>query len=333
MPSDIRGAVDCGNGQHHDVIHESTGTSPRDATTSDDNDGTESKSTELQAESFADNNDDKSAVVGLARQATGGVTEDVGTSATNNQHAETEDLAKGVVRQRNRLQNHNPTKIKLYNTENNSWKSLLRDVIVALVPLFVLFKISTHSSISNIGNVDPNKKLSQADVWEQLLYGLYLKKQQEGLQKEYMFLEAMNGERECHDYPTIDTSAKMKQSSMNNSRSRRQRKKGRGGQKSQQQRSVGQMKRTSSSPKRKIGKQNRPMARRPNDPSSPSTLMSSIAWAFRGGDSPGHIVNKGTENTAKQQRNNDQERDVEGGGGKKGNRRKVGGAKKKKMGW
>mmetsp|Transcript_18518 Transcript_18518/g.34062 ORF Transcript_18518/g.34062 Transcript_18518/m.34062 type:complete len:284 (-) Transcript_18518:119-970(-) len=176
--------------------------------------------------------------------------------------------------------NQKSTKIKLDNTAN-SWKSLLRDVIMAFIPLFVIYKISTHKLVSNIGYQDPNapKKYSQQEFLEQLLFSLSLKKQQEYLQEEHLFLEAMN-ERKCYDFPTIDMSTKLKQQT----KVPRRKLKGKNNPRRQVNKRV------------KVGKMNRPRSRRPpaSSPSAPP-WSSLIASAFWGNPPTIAQVNKGAE--------------------------------------
>lgn len=100
-------------------------------------------------------------------------------------------------------------RIKLPNNDN-FWKAILRDVVMVFIPLFVIFKISTHPMVAKIGHQDPHKpkKRSQREMIEQSLYSLSLKRRQEELQKEHFFLDAMD-ESKCYDALTIDINAQL----------------------------------------------------------------------------------------------------------------------------
>lgn len=101
------------------------------------------------------------------------------------------------------------TRIKLPDN-GNSRKAIFRDIIMAFIPFYVMYKISTHPMIAKIGYQDPNepKKPSQREIIEQSLYTLSLKKRQVELQKEHLFFEAMDAKK-CYDAPTIDIYAKL----------------------------------------------------------------------------------------------------------------------------
>lgn len=102
-------------------------------------------------------------------------------------------------------------RIKLPNN-GHTWKAVLRDIIMAFIPLFVMYKISTHPMVARLGYQDPNapKQRSQREMIEQSLYTLSLRRQQDELQKEHFFLEKMD-ENRCYDAPTIDTNAQLPQ--------------------------------------------------------------------------------------------------------------------------
>lgn len=98
----------------------------------------------------------------------------------------------------------------LHVADDKSWKSIFRDIIIAFIPFFVLYKISTHPMLAKLGHQDPHapKKRSQREMIEQSLYSLSLKRQQDELHKEHVFFEAMD-ENACYDAPTIDISAQL----------------------------------------------------------------------------------------------------------------------------
>lgn len=85
-------------------------------------------------------------------------------------------------------------------------------IIMAFIPIFFLYKISTHPLIAKLGYQHPNapKKYSQREYLEKAMYRLSLIKRRDELLKEYIFLEAMD-EYKCHDFPTIDISAQLNQ--------------------------------------------------------------------------------------------------------------------------
>ncbi len=93
---------------------------------------------------------------------------------------------------------------------DNAWKPIIRDIFMAFIPLFVIYKILTHPMIAKLGYQDPHapKKRSQREMLEQSLYTLSLKRRQEELHKENFFLEAMD-EDKCYDTPTINIYAQL----------------------------------------------------------------------------------------------------------------------------
>lgn len=121
------------------------------------------------------------------------------------------------------------TKIQLSNNiNNNTWKSLLRDIFIAFIPLFILFKISTHPFVANVGLNAP-QSTNQQNSREQLFLSLFLKQQQEELQREYQFLKAMDyDEGKCYDYRTIDISAKVSEQQLKSGPKRKRKLKGAG---------------------------------------------------------------------------------------------------------
>ena len=170
--------------------------------------------------------------------------------------------ANGVtISQRSRDQSHrsHPTRIILSNT-HTSWKLILRDTIMVFIPIIVLYKISTHPSIADIGNQHPNapKKYSQRELLEQAMFRLSLISRRDELLKEYLFLEAMH-ENKCHDFPTMDIYAQLNQNS-----GRRERK-------------FQSTPRKQTKGKPKVGKMNRPRAGHSRTSSASLPIMS-IIW-------------------------------------------------------
>ncbi|KAL9184366.1 hypothetical protein ACHAXT_002452 [Thalassiosira profunda] len=174
--------------------------------------------------------------------------------------------------QRRRPRSNNPAKISVGNAEN-TWTTLLRDLLVAFVPLFIIYQISTHPFIANIGHPDPNAlKEYTEDELHQMLYKHALKRKQEDLQKEYAFLESMEMNT-CHEYQFIDEPlAKAKR-------------------RKAQRRKFGQSRWRNK--KAKVGKANRPMARQPSPSPSSAPWLSAISSALRG-DHPRRTM-KGAE--------------------------------------
>jgi hypothetical protein len=74
-------------------------------------------------------------------------------------------------------------------------------IIVSIIPIIILYLLSTNSLIANLGKgggSDPKTKMLQ-----KMVYNLSMKKQQEDMWKEYRFMEAIEDDI-CHDYPTLD---------------------------------------------------------------------------------------------------------------------------------
>lgn len=105
----------------------------------------------------------------------------------------------------NKICNPNPTRIIL---SKKGEKYGILWIIMSIVPIFILYKLSTNSLIANLGkgggsrsSRDPTTKMLQ-----KMLFKLSMKKQQEDmlLLKEYRFMKAIEDDI-CHDYPpTLD---------------------------------------------------------------------------------------------------------------------------------
>jgi len=117
------------------------------------------------------------------------------------------------------------TKIKLNNT-GSYYVSLLRDLIMISIPFIIMIGILTHPMVVNLGQSDPNAPLTEKQIQEQLLYTLFLKKQQKELCDKYMFLNAMDDRRCYDDCPVIDISAKLIDKQKKNKKGRPRTKRG-----------------------------------------------------------------------------------------------------------
>mmetsp|Transcript_22999 Transcript_22999/g.49772 ORF Transcript_22999/g.49772 Transcript_22999/m.49772 type:complete len:326 (+) Transcript_22999:109-1086(+) len=296
MPSVVQG--DGHDNEHNE--HQVPEPNANSATTSDDI-GAETNGAGAFAEEDARSNNN------VVKRNEGNVTS-CASFMSDSQQAETKGVADR--HQQQFRSNKNSNKIKFNNT-GNWWRSLLRDMIMAFLPMLVLYKISTHPMVSNVGYQDPNapKKYTPKEIFEQVLFRSAIKKQQE----EFLFLEAMN-EGKCYDFPTMGVPTQIKQQ-WNRPRTRR----------GSKGKNKPRMKITTARGKVYPGKMNRPMARRAraSPPSSaPWTVgLASAIW----GDHPTDAanVNKGAEATKRNSHVVNQK------GGKKGSNRK---ARKKKFG-
>ena len=115
------------------------------------------------------------------------------------------------------------TKIKL---NNNGYVSLLRDIIMVSIPFIIMIGILTHPMVVNLGQSDPNAPLTEKQIQEQLLYTLFLKRQQKEICDKYMFLNAMDDRRCYDDCPVIDISAKLIDKQKKNKKGRPRTKRG-----------------------------------------------------------------------------------------------------------
>jgi len=124
-----------------------------------------------------------------------------------------------------RIKQPTKTKIKLNNT-GSYYVSLLRDLIMISIPFIIMIGILTHPMVVNLGQSDPNAPLTEKQIQEQLLYTLFLKKQQKELCDMYMFFNAMD-DRKCYDdCPVIDISAKLIDKQKKNKKGRPRTKRG-----------------------------------------------------------------------------------------------------------
>lgn len=201
---------------------------------------------------------------------------DAGTN--NGPHRGTRRVARASGdQQRHTSSNVGPTKIKIGGYDNPR-KTLIRDIITAFIPIFVLFKLSTHPALSNLGRPDPNAPKKGLE----LMAFLALKKEQEDLRKEYFFLEAMDASR-CHDFPAVDMPANWKQR-------RRRRKR-------QTATSKGSGKKKHRGLLQKMKKRNKIKTKRPPPDSSPSAApwTTRIASTFQSKTPIAASISKGTE--------------------------------------
>ena len=140
-------------------------------------------------------------------------------SITNSQHSTIPSEVDKRINQQTKL-----TKIKLNN--NGYYISLLRDLIMISIPFIIMIGILTHPMVVNLGQSDPNAPLTEKQIQEQLLYTLFLKKQQKELCEKYMFLNAMDDRRCYDDCPVIDITAKLIDKQKKNKKGRPRTKRG-----------------------------------------------------------------------------------------------------------
>ena len=196
------------------------------------------------------------------------------------------------------------TKIKLNNT-GSYYVSLLRDLIMISIPFIIMIGILTHPMVVNLGQSDPNAPLTEKQIQEQLLYTLFLKKQQKELCEKYMFLNAMNAERCYDDCPVIDISAKLIDKQKKNKKGRPRTKRGQAvskrrlaDQRIKQQKAqknipgsgIPRKKRGDNRPRKKKGnKMNRPINRKDGPTPSPILTLFSGTPTQKGAE---EVVNK-----------------------------------------
>jgi len=130
----------------------------------------------------------------------------VGTAATSDMSNHQHNIQTASEADKRIKQQTKTTKIKL---NNNGYVSLLRDLIMISIPFIIMICILTHPMVVNLGQSDPNAPLTEKQIQEQLLYTLFLKKQQKEICEKYMFLNAMDDRRCYDDCPVIDISAKL----------------------------------------------------------------------------------------------------------------------------
>ena len=197
------------------------------------------------------------------------------------------------------------TKIKLNNT-GSYYVSLLRDLIMISIPFIIMIGILTHPMVVNLGQSDPNAPLTEKQMQEQLLYTLFLKKQQKEICEKYLFLNAMD-DRKCYDCPVIDTSAKLIDQQKKNKKGRPRTKRGQAvskrrlaDQRIKQQQAqknipgsgIPRKKRGDNIPKKKKGnKMNRPINRKDGPTPAPVLTLFSGTPTQKGSE---EVVNKRT---------------------------------------
>jgi hypothetical protein len=99
----------------------------------------------------------------------------------------------------------------------------MRDIIIGFIPIFVLYKLSTHPMIASIGSVDPNapQKLSSEDALANIIKNMALQKYKEKYRRRQLFLDAVD-HKKCYDFSWKIKAAedKVLQSSSMDSKSR-----------------------------------------------------------------------------------------------------------------
>ena len=80
-------------------------------------------------------------------------------------------------------------------------QNFVRDILIAIIPLFVLYKLSTHPMIASVGYVDPNtpKKASQEEVLANMIKNMALQRYKEKYRKRKQLLEKVEPTK-CHDF-------------------------------------------------------------------------------------------------------------------------------------
>ena len=216
----------------------------------------------------------------------------IATSDISTTYASVGEVSSSSAKTTNFERNYAPTRYQ-------SKISLLRDITPALICFFVLYKIVTHPMVANVGMSPP--RMSQRQLREQIMYSLFLKRQQNELHEKYQFYEAIDITK-CHIYPAIDMSAKLNQQQKKIQKTKRgnavnssRRKADERSTKAKHTKTT-MLARGKHKIKKKGNKMNRPMARRDGPTPSP------IASLFRQGH-PTSFVNKGSEAAVKQHTN------------------------------
>lgn len=80
-------------------------------------------------------------------------------------------------------------------------QNIIRDFLIAFVPIFVLFKLATHPMIDSIGYIDPNapKKLSQEEALADIIKTMALDKYKVKYKKRRQLLEVVDPQK-CYDF-------------------------------------------------------------------------------------------------------------------------------------
>lgn len=113
-----------------------------------------------------------------------------------------------------------PTKIRISaNDDAPRWRSLLRDVLTAFVPLLVLYQLAAHPGLNDLGRRDPRAP----ETGNELLALLAWRRRQRELHDAWRFREAMEEGRRCHDFPTVEMPAKKRKRSRGGAAGRRPR--------------------------------------------------------------------------------------------------------------
>jgi hypothetical protein len=80
-------------------------------------------------------------------------------------------------------------------------QNIIRDIVIILIPILVLYKLSTHPMIASIGRFDPNapKKLSQQEALANIIKNMALNKYKEKYEKRKQLLDVVDPTK-CHDF-------------------------------------------------------------------------------------------------------------------------------------
>lgn len=170
-------------------------------------------------------------------------------------------------------------------------QNIIRDVLILFIPIFVLYKLSTHPSINSIGYVDPNapKKLSQEEVLANIIKNMALNKYREKYRKRKQLLESVDPQK-CYDFTSRIKAAEdtIVKSNMANSNKRAKKK---------QRPTIKRINKTHGKKKKMQFGRKRSSSSTGPKPSAPpmaSSFLSDVMLAFNSASKP---TMKGTENS------------------------------------
>lgn len=107
-------------------------------------------------------------------------------------------------------------------------QNIVRDLTFIFIPIFVLYKLSTHPMIASIGYVDPNapKKMSPEEILANIIKNMALEKYKKKYSKRKQLLEVFEPTK-CYDFESrikaAETSISKSSTSNSNKRGKKKR--------------------------------------------------------------------------------------------------------------
>ncbi len=97
-----------------------------------------------------------------------------------------------------------PTQLLVSKNEGNTISSWLRDIGVILIPMYIMYMLSTHPLIKDIGQPH-TRKLTKSELVKKMLHEKNQKLEYENAIYKYNFMSAVvDGGKRCYEFPSME---------------------------------------------------------------------------------------------------------------------------------